>query len=143
MAEWVGFIACLLIHVNIGDDRSPQLLSLLTARCYDCQNFQLRSFFVGKSSRNRVERQTSLVKYSNLSCLNWKWRQRPSVKVTERTHEEAEEALDAGREGCHSEAAFGGTSADLGSGTSAISVRPLAEGVVRERSGSSKGTGQP
>src|ERR1700751_2591123 len=32
-----------------------------------------------------------------LSCLSWKWRKRSSVKMTERTHEEATEALHAGR----------------------------------------------
>jgi transposase len=46
-----------------------------------------------------------------LSCLSWKWRKRSSVKITERTYEEATEALHAGREGCHSEEAFGGRSA--------------------------------
>ena len=50
----------------------------------------------------------------SVSCLSWKWRKRSSVKITERTHKEATEALHAGREGCHSEAAFGGRSADLG-----------------------------
>ena len=50
-----------------------------------------------------------------LSCLSWKWRKRSSVKITERTHEETTEALHAGREGRHSEEAFGGRSADLGS----------------------------
>lgn len=50
-----------------------------------------------------------------LSCLSWKWRKRSSVKITERTYEEAKEALHAGREGRHSEEAFGGRSADLGS----------------------------
>src|SRR5271169_3727847 len=49
-----------------------------------------------------------------LSCLSWKWRKRSSVKITERTHEETTEALHAGREGRHSEEAFGGRSADLG-----------------------------
>ena len=47
-------------------------------------------------------------------CLSWKWRKRSSVKITERTHEETTEALHAGREGRHSEEAFGGRSADLG-----------------------------
>lgn len=50
-----------------------------------------------------------------VSCLSWKWRKRSSVKITERTHEEATEALHAGREGRYSEEAFGGRSADLGS----------------------------
>jgi hypothetical protein len=50
-----------------------------------------------------------------LFCLSWKWRKRSSVKITERTHEEATKALHAGRKGRHSEAAFGGRSADLGS----------------------------
>ena len=51
-----------------------------------------------------------------MACLSWKWRKRSSVKITERTYEEATEALHAGREGRHSEEAFGGRSADLGSG---------------------------
>jgi hypothetical protein len=38
----------------------------------------------------------------SLSCLSWKWRKRSSVKITERTHEKAKEALHAGREGRHS-----------------------------------------
>jgi hypothetical protein len=50
-----------------------------------------------------------------MSCLSWKWRKRSSVKITERTDEEAAEALHAGRKSSHSEAAFGGRSADLGS----------------------------
>src|ERR1700693_5215762 len=33
---------------------------------------------------------------AQLSCLSWKWRKRSSVKITERTHEEATEALHAG-----------------------------------------------
>lgn len=48
-----------------------------------------------------------------MSRLSWKGRKRSSVKITERTHEEATEALHAGREGRYSEAAFGGRSADL------------------------------
>lgn len=50
-----------------------------------------------------------------LSCLSWKWRKRSSVKITERTHEKATEALHAGRESGHSEEAFGGSGTDLGS----------------------------
>src|SRR6516164_4056969 len=73
-----------------------------------------------------------------VSCLSWKWRKRSSVKITERTHEETRETLHAGREGRHSEEAFGGRSADLGPvrrvGTPANRVLPLAEGVLRERS---------
>jgi hypothetical protein len=57
---------------------------------------------------------TELAKLA-LSCLSWKWRKRSSVKITERTHEEATEALHVGREGRHSEEAFSGRSADLGS----------------------------
>ena len=52
---------------------------------------------------------------NTVSCLSWKWRKRSSVKITERTHEETTEALHAGRESRHSEEAFGGRSADLGS----------------------------
>jgi hypothetical protein len=42
-----------------------------------------------------------------LSCLSWKWRKRSSLRITERTHEKATEARHAGREGRHSQEAFG------------------------------------
>src|SRR5215469_9738544 len=38
-----------------------------------------------------------------LSCLSWKWRKRSSVKITERTHEEATEALHAFHQNAASE----------------------------------------
>lgn len=44
----------------------------------------------------------------DVSCLSCKWRKRSSIKIMERTHEETTQALHAGREGRHSEAAFGG-----------------------------------
>ena len=34
---------------------------------------------------------------TGVSCLCWKWRKRSSVKITERTDEEATEAVHAGR----------------------------------------------
>jgi len=40
---------------------------------------------------------------NNLSCLSWKWRKRSSVKITERTHEEATEALHAFHQNAASE----------------------------------------
>jgi hypothetical protein len=46
--------------------------------------------------------------------FSWKWRKRSAAKITERTHEDATEALHAGREGRHPEAAFAGQGADLG-----------------------------
>ena len=49
----------------------------------------------------------------DVSCLSWKWRKRSSVKITERTYEEATEALHTGRKSRHSEEAFVGRSADL------------------------------
>jgi hypothetical protein len=45
--------------------------------------------------------------------FRWKWRRRSPSKVKERTHEEATEALFAGREGRHPEAASAGERADL------------------------------
>jgi len=45
--------------------------------------------------------------------FSWKWRRRSSSKVKERTHEEATEALRAGIEGRHPEAAFEGTKVPL------------------------------
>ena len=41
-----------------------------------------------------------------VSRLSWKWRERSPVKITERTREEATEALHRRREGRHSEAAI-------------------------------------
>ena len=43
----------------------------------------------------------------------WKWRKRSPIKITERTHEEAAEALYAGRESRHPEAASVGADSDL------------------------------
>src|SRR5215469_2650778 len=43
-----------------------------------------------------------------LSCLSWNWRERSSVKITERAHAERAKALDWGREGCHPKAALAG-----------------------------------
>src|SRR6516162_11116546 len=68
---------------------------------------------IGKLTRTRGPRAWRL--QPGLSCLSWKWRKRSSVKIAERTDEEATEALHAGRKSSHSEAAFGGRSADLGS----------------------------
>jgi hypothetical protein len=45
--------------------------------------------------------------------FSWKWRRRSPGKVMERTHEDATEALHAGRESRHPEAAFAGQGAHL------------------------------
>jgi hypothetical protein len=45
--------------------------------------------------------------------FSWKWRRRSPIKLMERTHEEATEALRAGREGRHPAPAFAGEGADL------------------------------
>ena len=45
--------------------------------------------------------------------FSWKWRKRSPIKIMERTREKATEALHAGREGRHSEAAFAGEGAHL------------------------------
>ena len=45
--------------------------------------------------------------------LRWKWRERSTVKITERTREETKKALHRRREGRHSEAAFVGVAAGL------------------------------
>jgi transposase-like protein len=66
-----------------------------------------------RRSESRVLHHEHRWQVRTLSCRSWKWRKRSSVKITERTREEATEALHAGREGCHSEAAFDGRSADL------------------------------
>src|SRR6202030_2384006 len=39
-----------------------------------------------------------------VSCLNWKWRERSSVKITERTYEKRAQALHRRRESNHPEA---------------------------------------
>src|SRR3989442_2230879 len=43
-----------------------------------------------------------------LSCLSWNWRERSSVKITERTHAKRAEALHCRREGWHPKTAFAG-----------------------------------
>ena len=43
--------------------------------------------------------------------FSWKWRRRSPIKLMERTHEEATEAIRAGREGRHPAAAFAGEGA--------------------------------
>src|SRR6266849_6502302 len=43
-----------------------------------------------------------------VSCLNWNWRERSSVKITERTHAKRAEALHCRREGWHPKTAFAG-----------------------------------
>src|SRR5262249_25186872 len=48
-----------------------------------------------------------------LCRFSGKWRRRSPSKVKERTHEEATEALHAGRKGRHPEAAFAGKGANL------------------------------
>jgi UDP-glucose 4-epimerase len=71
------------------------------------------------------------------------------VKIMERTHEEATEALHAGRESYHPKEASAGAGADLGAvrqtGTPAHGLLPLAEGVLRERRGclSAESAAQP
>src|ERR1700682_3656628 len=69
--------------------------------------------------------------------FSWKWRRRSPTKLMERTHEETTEALRAGRESRHPQAAFAGEGAHLkavrSSGTPADGLLPLAEGILRER----------
>jgi hypothetical protein len=71
--------------------------------------------------------------------FSWKRRRRSPVKVNERTHEEATEALHVGREGRHPQAASAGEGADLEAlrraWLTAHGLLPLAEGVLRERPG--------
>jgi hypothetical protein len=43
-----------------------------------------------------------------VSCLSWNWRERSSVKITERAHAKRAKALHWGREGCHPQAALAG-----------------------------------
>jgi hypothetical protein len=42
---------------------------------------------------------------NEVSCLSWKWKERSSVKIAERTYEEGKKALHRRRESGHSEAA--------------------------------------
>src|SRR3982750_992392 len=71
--------------------------------------------------------------------FSWKWRGRSAVKTTERTREERTQALHAGRKGCHpaktSDRAGGGLGVVRQTGTPAARLLPLAEGVLRKRSG--------
>src|SRR3712207_6831477 len=69
--------------------------------------------------------------------FSWKWRRRSPIKLMERMHEEATQALRAGREGRHPAATFAAEGAHLQavrrSGTPADRLLPLAEGALRER----------
>src|SRR5271157_1687155 len=49
-----------------------------------------------------------------VSCLSWKWRERSSVKIAERTYEEGKKALHRRGEGGHSEAPPFGQGSGLG-----------------------------
>jgi hypothetical protein len=49
----------------------------------------------------------------DLFRFSWKWRKRSPIKIMERTHEEATEALYAGRKSRYSEAASIGAGSDL------------------------------
>ena len=56
--------------------------------------------------------------------FSWKWRRRFPSKVKERTHEEATEALRAGREGRHPEEAFAGEGAYLSKLCDELGLQP-------------------
>ena len=51
--------------------------------------------------------------YPQVFRFSWKWRKRSPIKIMERTHEEATEALYAGRKSRFFEAAFVGAGSDL------------------------------
>src|SRR5207249_9905749 len=76
--------------------------------------------FVRESDRTRTNPYMALsgsfdakAALANMFRLSWKWRERPTVKITERTLEKRTEVLHRGREGRHPEAAFAGTTAGL------------------------------
>jgi hypothetical protein len=48
-----------------------------------------------------------------VSRLSWKWSERSSGKITERTHEKRAKAFHRGREGCHPKTAFVGQGAGV------------------------------
>ena len=58
-----------------------------------------------RSTFGGVQEAKSEVLPSKTGHLSWQWRKRSSVKITERTHEEATAAVHGGRKGRHSEEA--------------------------------------
>jgi osmotically-inducible protein OsmY len=102
-----------LKDVSVSQDRDKGVVTLDGHVPSDGDKSQPESIAKSMAGAQVVSNQIGVIP---LSCLSWKWRKRSSVKtLTERTHEKATEALHAGREGRHSEAAFSGRSANLAS----------------------------
>src|SRR5215471_15823475 len=55
-----------------------------------------------------IARTVAMVHRIEVSCLSWNWRERSSVKITERAHAKRAKALHWGRESCHPKAALAG-----------------------------------
>jgi len=56
---------------------------------------------------------TETSSFTSLCCLSWNWRERSSVKITERTHAKKTKALHRGRESSHPQAALARQSAGV------------------------------
>ena len=68
--------------------------------------YELRGYVASLKPAARKKLQKLL--YVSLSCPSWNWRERSSVKITERAHAKRAKALHWGRESCHPKAALAG-----------------------------------
>ena len=97
----------------------PGLRIVDRCRCGDgfCATFYVRPKPMVSctiKSLARRPRDSTSTSLTPLFRFSWKWRKRSPVKIMERTHEEATEALRAARESRHPEEASAGAGADLG-----------------------------
>jgi hypothetical protein len=84
---------------------------------------------IGVHTREDYEEVRTVFRFS------WKWRRRSPIKLMERTHEEETEAIRAGRESRHPEAALAGEGAHLATGvfeggTATTNYGPLKESAI-------------
>src|SRR5262252_7332464 len=89
------------------------IASVLSVMC--CDNRLNRSCVADTHSASNPldRREEEVTRWTKMFRFSWKWRRRSPSKVKERTHEKATEALHAGREGRHPQAASAGEGADL------------------------------
>ena len=89
-------IAAIATLGSIGEGKAKQILE------------KFRPLTIFHSLEAMWKEPCPVIKVMTMFRFSWKWRKRSPGKVMERTHEEATEALHAGRESRHPEAAFVG-----------------------------------
>lgn len=94
-------------------DPEPETVTV-TVTAVRTAGFQSDGSFVTQTGRVRRFDEATNEYYDTVFRLSWKWRQRSSVKITERTYEEGTEAFHSRRKSSHPEAASCGQSTRLG-----------------------------